>query len=170
MPRRGYGINELRERLANEAARLISEHGIQDYGLAKRKAASRFGVRDVGALPANIEIEERVIEWNALFGPKEYKKQLVELRSIAAYAMKLLDEFEPRLVGAVLTGAITANSSIEIHLFTDAPEEVAIKLDDCQISYRNCHRRYRYAKRCNSLIPGFRFTYKDEQIDGQMDK
>ena len=49
MVRRGGTSSILREQLAEEAARLIHDHGIQDYGLAKRKAAERFGVRAAGA-------------------------------------------------------------------------------------------------------------------------
>jgi hypothetical protein len=37
---------ERRQRLAIEAARLISEGGIRDYHLAKRKAADRLGIHD----------------------------------------------------------------------------------------------------------------------------
>ena len=33
----------LRSTLANEAARLMAEEGIRDFGLAKRKAAERLG-------------------------------------------------------------------------------------------------------------------------------
>jgi predicted dinucleotide-utilizing enzyme len=36
---------------AREAARLMIEHGHADYGVAKRKAAERFGVTDLAVLP-----------------------------------------------------------------------------------------------------------------------
>ena len=58
--KRGPGTEALREQLAQEAARLIVDHGIYDYGQAKRKAALRFGVREVSALPSNSEIESSV--------------------------------------------------------------------------------------------------------------
>jgi hypothetical protein len=35
----------------------MSEQGIDDYGLAKRKAAERFGATDIAVLPRNTEIE-----------------------------------------------------------------------------------------------------------------
>ena len=34
----------LRRAVADEAARLMIEHGLDDFGTAKRKAAERFGV------------------------------------------------------------------------------------------------------------------------------
>jgi hypothetical protein len=39
-----------RQAIAREAARLMIEHGHEDYGLAKRKAAARFGVTDLAVL------------------------------------------------------------------------------------------------------------------------
>ena len=48
---------QLRAALAQEAARIMSEQGIDDYGLAKRKAAERFGATDIAVLPKNTEIE-----------------------------------------------------------------------------------------------------------------
>ena len=59
-PTRG---DNLRRALAQEAARIMAEHGIRDFLVAKRKAAERFGVTDGGAvLPKNSEIEEALAE------------------------------------------------------------------------------------------------------------
>ncbi|MBS0438883.1 MAG: hypothetical protein JSS33_05700, partial [Proteobacteria bacterium] len=43
--------NPMRRRVAVEAARLISEHGLRDYHAAKRKAAERLNIRDESSLP-----------------------------------------------------------------------------------------------------------------------
>ena len=51
----------LRRAVAEEAARLMSEHGIGDFLQAKRKAAERLGVDDVAALPKNTEIEAALL-------------------------------------------------------------------------------------------------------------
>ena len=48
---------DLRRALAQEAARIMAEHGIEDFLQAKRKAADRLGVQDVAVLPKNVEIE-----------------------------------------------------------------------------------------------------------------
>ncbi len=39
-----HATHGMRERLAHEAARVMAESGIEDFGLAKRKAAERLGV------------------------------------------------------------------------------------------------------------------------------
>ena len=165
MARRWLGSVELRERLAQEAARLVNEHGIQDYGLAKRKAAQRLGVREAGALPSNSEVEARVTEWQRIFEPETHRNQLEDLRRLAVDVMTFLSPFEPRLTGSVLSGAITVNSPIELHLFTDAPEEVVMRLDELGIPYRDCQRRYRYDSRGISIVPGYRFTFRNERVD-----
>ena len=88
-----------------------------------------------------------------------------ELRQLAAEAMVFLAEFEPRLVGPVLTGAVTISSFIELHLFTDAPEEVAMELDARRLQFRDCQKRYRYNGRGMSMIPGYRFSLEGERIE-----
>ncbi len=165
MAKRVFDSVALRERLAQEAARLIHEHGIQDYGLAKRKAARRLGVREAGALPSNSEIEASVTEWQRIFEPETHESQLESLRRLAVEVMLFFVEFEPRLAGPVLSGAITVSSAIELHLFTDAPEEVVLKLESRRILYRDCQRRYRYNSRGVSIVPGYRFTIQGERID-----
>ena len=43
--------DNLRSAVAEEAARLMAEHGIQDFRIAKKKAAERYGVVDGSVLP-----------------------------------------------------------------------------------------------------------------------
>ena len=165
MARRSGTGSMLREQLAEEAARLIHDHGIQDYGLAKRKAAERFGVRAAGALPSNSEIESRVIERQRIFEPDEHTERAIELRRIAAELMQLLDAFQPRVAGSVLSGAITVSTSIELHLFTDAPEEVILTLEAERYAVRNCQRRYRFNGQDTVVVPGFRFSANGASVD-----
>ena len=54
MPKRKTnGEDRLRRILAQEAARIIVDHGIRDYRVAKIKAAERLGMNTRGALPGN---------------------------------------------------------------------------------------------------------------------
>lgn len=163
--RRPGHLRTLRERLAHEAARLMIENGIRDYGLAKRKAARRLGVRAAWALPGNAEIDARVTEWQEIFEPEIHGHRLRELRSLALEVMDALSVFNPRLAGPVLSGAINVNSPIELHLFTDAPENVAMSLDAWGKTYRDCQRRHRYNGRGVALIPGFRFDIRGQQVE-----
>ena len=147
----------LREQLGQEAARLIVDHGMHDYGQAKRKAAQRFGVRSSGALPSNSEIESSVIERQRIFDPDLLSIRLTAMRGLAADIMALLIEFEPRLVGPVLAGTVTESSPLELHVFTDSPEDVLFELSAQGIDGRDCQRRYRVNGQGATNTPGFRW-------------
>ena len=162
--KRGFGTEVLREQLAQEAARLIVEHGMHDYGQAKRKAAARFGIREAGALPSNTEIESSVVERQRIFEPDVHEQRLTAMRRLAANIMEFLDEFHPRLVGPVLAGTMTENSPLELHLFTDSPEAVLAELEAQGIASRDCQRRYRLNGQGMSTIPGFSFTRGGERV------
>jgi len=148
----------LRERLAQTAARLMIEGGIEDYGLAKRKAAEKLGVKDIGALPSNAQIAASVAERQRIFEPHVQQRRVESLRRIALSVMDLLEPFQPRLVGPVLAGTATESSPIELHAFADSPESVAAQLVDHGLMVRDCQRRYRYAANRVSLVPGYRFV------------
>jgi hypothetical protein len=79
--------------------------------------------------------------------------------------MQLLDEFQPRVAGPVLSGAITVSTNIELHLFTDAPEEVIFTLEAERFSVRNCQRRYRFNGQDAVIVPGFRFSAYGARVD-----
>src|ERR1700678_3358659 len=98
---------DLRRALAQEAARLMVEHGIEDFLQAKRKAADRLGVNDVSVLPKNIEIEAALRAHQRLFGRESHDHSLREQRRIALKTVRVLAEFNPRLVGSVLNGTAT---------------------------------------------------------------
>jgi hypothetical protein len=163
MTKRGVLSPGLREQLADEAARLIRDHGIQDYGLAKRKAAERFGVTSAGALPSNAEVEACVLERQRLFDDGDIER-LAELRGLAIELMELLDDFQPRLAGPVLTGAMSARAHLELHLFTDSAEEVIMVLQEHGVRFRNCQRRYRYNGGNDVIVPGFRCIVQGEHV------
>src|SRR5690606_3834062 len=99
--------DHLRSAVAQEAARLMAEHGIQDFLVAKRKAAERYGVVDGTFLPRNTEIEAALMSHQRLFGGAQHEVVLRSQRRVALQTMQLLAQFEPRLVGAVLTGSAT---------------------------------------------------------------
>src|ERR1700693_3233895 len=96
---------DLRRALAQEGARSMAGHALEDLQKAKSKAADRLGVNDVAVLPKNIEIEAALREHQRLFGRDSHDHTLKEQRRIALDTMRLLDEFQPRLVGSVLKGA-----------------------------------------------------------------
>src|SRR6185369_1798606 len=118
MPRRNSPRSEnLRRAVAQEAARIMAEHGIQDFRAAKRKAAERFGISDEGALPSNTEIEDSLAAYQRLFAADTHGRTLKAQRNVALRAMRSLQDFSPRLVGPVLTGTATPHTDVQLHLF-----------------------------------------------------
>jgi predicted nucleotidyltransferase len=156
----------LRRALAQEAARIMAEHGIRDFLIAKRKAAERMGVTDVAAvLPRNVEIEDALAEYQRLFGGESHVETLHAQRRAALNAMLYLHEFEPRLVGAVLSGTATEHSDVQLHLFTDTAESVALKLMDRRVPYEVTEKRVKMNAERVLAYPGVRFEMDDFEIE-----
>jgi hypothetical protein len=165
MTRRSVRGDMMRQAIAREAARLMIEHGHEDYGIAKRKAAERFGVTDLAVLPRNTEIEEALAEHQRLFDPESHASSLSAMRTTALEAMRLLQEFEPRLVGPLLSGTATAHNDITLHLFADTPEAVAVRLLDRGIPHEVAERRYRTQRDATASYPALRFTARGHDVD-----
>ncbi|HEX5046956.1 MAG TPA: hypothetical protein VFX89_07510 [Gammaproteobacteria bacterium] len=163
--RRSGASFELREQLAQEAARLMAESGIQDFGLAKRKAAERLGISHAGVLPSNSRIQECLAERQRIFAPASHDRRLSALRRLATDVMAQLEAFRPRLVGAVLAGTVTINSAVELHAFTDSPEMVAAELATHGVSPRDVQRRYRFGGQRVEQLPGFSFVRDGELVE-----
>jgi hypothetical protein len=156
----------LRQQLAEEAARLIVEHGIQDFDLAKRKAAARLGVRaHAGALPSNAQVQQQIVERQRIFEPEAHGERLAKLRQVASVVMEVLEDFRPKLVGAVLDGTATLTSAIELHAFSDAPEAVAAALEARGYRLRDSQRRFRFGRDVAEQIPGYEFVVDDEELE-----
>ena len=136
-------MEQMRRALAQEAARIMSDHGIDDYGLAKRKAAERLGATDIAALPKNTEIEAALAEHQRLFRSASHAVSLTMLRQTAVQAMRLLQRFQPRLVGSVLSGTASAHSDVNLHLFAEGAETVALHLLERGVPHRIAQRRLR---------------------------
>ena len=166
MSKRGI-VNDDRARqmLAQEAARIVCEQGIQDYRLAKMKAAERLGMRALGALPGNAEIERAVSEHLALFGRESHSDLIQHLRSAAVSAMEMLTGFSPRLVGPVLHGTAGESSAVNLHVFADTPEQVASVLDEALIAYKPFERRLKSSRQHITSYAAFRFDHKDAMIE-----
>jgi hypothetical protein len=156
---------DLREQLAQEAARLMMESGIEDFGLAKRKAADRLGVRGAGALPSNAQIQQCLAERQRIFEPAAHEDRRSALRRAAAEIMAELAPFRPRLVGAVLAGTPTINSTIELHVFADEPEAVRALLEQRGTAVRDTQRRFRFGGQKTAQVPGFAFAYGAEVVE-----
>ncbi|WP_027484567.1 hypothetical protein [Rhodanobacter sp. OR87] len=135
-----------RLRVAQEAARLMSEHGIRDFHHAKLKAAERLGILDSQALPRNLEVEQALREHQRLFLADSQPQLLRQRREAAVEAMRFLAAFEPRLVGSVLEGTADAHSAVCLHVYSDDPEAVTLYLRERGVPIEIQVRRLRYSR------------------------
>jgi hypothetical protein len=157
--------DHLRNAVAQEAARLMAEHGIQDYLVAKRKAAERYGVVEGSVLPRNAEIEAALASYQRLFGGARHESSLQLQRQVALKAMRLLQQFEPRVVGAVVAGTATGYTDIQLHVFTDTAEAVSLHLADRRFEYEVFERRVRMNTERWILVPTVRFELDCETVE-----
>lgn len=121
--KRDFGDRHMRERIAHLAARLMAEDGIEDYALAKRKAARQAGVVDHRHLPDNDQIDAELRVYQQLF-QQEHPAQLLELRTLALRLMDELAEFDPHLTGSVLNGNANKYATLRLMLFVDSQKPV----------------------------------------------
>ncbi|MFC4729392.1 hypothetical protein [Coralloluteibacterium thermophilus] len=158
-------IRERRQRLAAEAARIMSSDGIRDFRQAKMKAAARLGIHDDASLPRNVEIEEALRTHQRLFRGHEQPELLRTRREAAARAMHFFARFDPRLVGAVLEGTADAYSPVCLHLFADEPEAVARYLLEQGVPAEEGARRIRLDRKREADAPVWTFTAEDLPFD-----
>ena len=135
MPRE-TGRNDRRAQIAHLAARLMAEDGIEDYALAKRKAARQAGAPDSRDLPTNEEVEAALKSYQAIYHQDEHRARLGELRGVALRAMREFESFNPYLTGSVLNGNAGKYANVDLQLFTDNPKAVELYLIDRRIPYR----------------------------------
>jgi hypothetical protein len=118
----------MRERIAAAAARIMAEDGIDDFALAKRKAARVLGASDTEALPRNDEIEVELRAYRALYQADEHPRRIAELRTVALDAMRALERFHPYLTGPVLSGLAGPYAEIDLQLFPESTKDVELFL------------------------------------------
>ena len=134
-----------RARVADLAARFMAELGLNDHAQAKRKAARQLGLPEGHGMPSNEEIDAALAERQALFQPEEQSALLAGLRVQAREVMRAFARFDPALTGAVITGAISENSLIELEIAEDASKDFEQFLVNQGIAYKVQDRAARMA-------------------------
>ncbi|HEV7632055.1 MAG TPA: hypothetical protein VGO41_03630, partial [Steroidobacteraceae bacterium] len=92
-------------------------------------------------------------------------RSLLRQRRAALSAMQLLEPFQPRLVGPVLTGSATEYADVQLHVFADPAEAVYIRMLDRHIEHEVIERRVKMQADRQLALPGMRFALDDETID-----
>jgi hypothetical protein len=154
----------MRERIAHLAARLMAVDGIDDFALAKRKAARQAGAPDTRNLPNNEEVESALRAYQQLYQADEQRERLRHLRQCAHDMMQLLARFDPHLCGAVLSGSAGKYADIELLLFTDSMKDVEMFLLDRHIAYRSGERRIHVGHETRS-VPNFSISTDTADFD-----
>lgn len=139
--------SDLRQEIAQSAARLMFEEGISDYARAKRKAIKAMGITQDAPLPTNGEIDAALREYHALYADEADAAHLLELRQAALHTMRLLQKFQPYLTGAVMEGTAGPHADTEIHVFAESAKELEIYLLNQNIPYRLDEQHYRMSDR-----------------------
>lgn len=125
-----------RARIADVAARLIAEHGLTDWSLAKRKALRQLMLPKRTMLPGDDEIESALATHHALFGGDAHAAALRAQREAALAWMRDLTAFAPTLVGGVAAGWATEHSDIRLELVADDAKAVELALINRNVAYR----------------------------------
>lgn len=137
--------SKLRRQIAFEAACLMYHRQESEYFRAKQKAARRIyrGWVKPADLPSNTEIRDQIQVLARLYEGEQRVANLREMRLEALRLMRLLHRFRPRLIGSVLTGHIRKGSDIDLHVFSDSVEAVALTLDESGAVYDIERKRVR---------------------------
>lgn len=112
---------DVKSKVAREAATLLYFGAEKEYKQAKLKAAETFGTH---FLPTNLEI---AIELDRIAEEKEgssRKERLIAMRKQALKIMKLLNAYCPLLIGSVWRGTIRYGSDIDIAVYAENTEEI----------------------------------------------
>lgn len=156
--------HKLRQQIAVEAARLINEEGIDNFQYARKKAAHRFGISDEHVFPDNEEILQQIKTHQLLYQNPAHKQVLNELRQTALNAMKLFKRFKPKLIGSVLLGHAHEQSSIDILVMVDSPEEIAMDLIEHDIPYQLQDWKLFSSKHNYQPVPAYQFFAGNYQV------
>ncbi len=155
----------MRQQLAQEAARIIAEEGVQDFYIAKQKAAERLHAPHTHNLPRNDEIKWALDQYQRLFKSDSQPDHLQRLRQGSIDAMQFLKHFEPRLVGPVLDGSANEFSDINLHLFADTPEELSLFLMEHHIPFELKQKRMNMADGKQIEQPVYEVVLEDILIE-----
>lgn len=135
---------------------MLASREATDFADARRKAASRLGIK-LRQAPDNASIELAMQQYRELFQGTDMQQQLDDARRAAFQAMHLLENFDPHLVGPLLTGKVLPEAPIYLHLFADTTEQLALFLHDKNIPFQQTERTVRYTTDERISLPLFRF-------------
>ena len=136
-------LDHMRQLIAQKAAQMMAEDGINDFAYAKKKASKQLGVNEASVMPTNAEIEEEIRLYHEIYNADEQPLELAKLRNAALITMQLFERFNPYLSGSVLDGTAGKFAQTNIHLFADSAKDVEMFLLNQQIPFESSEKSYR---------------------------
>ena len=116
---------EPRQRVAQEAARLIYRGAADEYKQAKERAARNLGTN---IIPSNFEV---AIELDLLVEMEEGQDRenlLKRMRDVALMMMHVLRGYSPILTGSVWRGTPRRGSDVDINIYANGHEAITYLL------------------------------------------
>ena len=152
------------QEIAQTAARLIVEDGL-DYGSARRKAMQEHGGgRRLRDAPGNEAIEDEVRSHIALFCADSQPAELRALREAALRWMLRLADFRPHVGGAVWRGTATRQSVVRLDLYCDDIKAPEIALLNKGVEYETVSEPLGKGEHALTLVVGERDRSLDDWI------
>lgn len=152
-----------RQEIVCETARIIADEGLLDYQKAKNKAAHRLRYR--GLLPNNKEVEAALVTHLNIYHASTIKQRRMVLQTLTLDFMQLLDKFNPRLCGDVLSGNVSPFSPIQIHANVDPPEQISSFLDRHSIPYIAKQKIVNFGSGKCQKVPIYSFRNDNTRIE-----
>lgn len=152
-----------RFRLAAEAARLLANGQARTPEQAEREAARRLGLDPHAAGLSSADIDAALVEQRRLFSGRAFHARLRAAREAALEAMLLLERFEPRLTGGLLSGT-DDQAPIVLHVVADRPEDLSLFLLDHHIPHRSIAVRLRFGRNERAELPGIGFLAGEHEV------
>jgi hypothetical protein len=158
---------QVRETIAQEAAKWMATHGILDFESAKRRAVKSLGITriDTNILPSHQQVQQALISYQQLFVDPDREKHVITLREKAYRAMLILKPFDPHLTGMVLDGSATTHTNITLHIFAPTSEEVMIHFINLNIAHDSTEQRVQLLDKQFKIFPTMRFYLAESMID-----
>lgn len=139
------------------AAKVFCEHQLTDYRIAKNRAGDLLRRRSGSAQPDNAAVEKAIIGYQQLFGGDAYRQHLTLMRETALKAMRWLADFEPRLVGGGVSGAVTTAHRVQLHVFAESSETIDRFFIEQGVDFEPGDRRYRTLRGAIHTVPLLKF-------------
>ena len=156
---------QLKDMIAQEAAKIIAEKGIQQFGQAKFKAAENLNAMDNGCLPSNSDIEKKLIEYYQLFQTDVHLDHILSLRKIALDIMHIFDNYQIYLVGPVANGTANVSSAINFHIASEDESEIIQTLKKNDLTHKPYDRKIKFNEKTIKLVNGIKTIYKNTDIE-----